>query len=199
MALAAIVLKGIIMYYCCKSRKVVCTVSKSLRWKAVLLVLILCISNTIRAGQSVTLGWNASTDSNVTGYYVYHGTASGVYTIKTDVGTNTVASISGLQEGQTDYFAVTAYNAAKMESAFSAQVPFIVPGVLQLTQDTNSSSFKITFPVAPGHWYEVQASVDLHSWTTALQTATETSNVWVKFSDPQSSLYSKRFYRLVLH
>lgn len=151
----------------------------------------------MRADQSVTLGWNASTGANVAGYYVYQGASSGNYTSKEDVGTNTVVTVSGLQEGQTNYFAVTAYNVAKMESAFSAQISFIAPGILQLTK--SSGSFNITFPVAPGHWYEVQASVDLKSWTTISQTATETSNSWIQFSDPQSSQFSKRFYRLVLH
>lgn len=187
------------MSYCCKSRIVVSTVSKGRRWETVLFFLILSISNIIHADQSVTLGWNTSTDTNVAGYYIYHGTASGVYTSKNDVGTNTVTSVPGLQEGQTDYFAVTAYNTAKIESAFSAEVPFIVPGILQLTQGSNSGSFNIKFPVAPGHWYEVQASVDLQSWTTISQTATETSNTWIQISDPQSSLFSKRFYRLILH
>ena len=155
--------------------------------------------NITHADQSVTLGWNASADTNVAGYYVYCGAASRVYTDKNDAGTNTVATISGLQSGQTNYFAVTAYNSAKVESPFSAEVSFIVPGVLQLTQGTNSSSLNIRFPVAPGHWYEVQASVDLKSWTTISQTPTETSNTWIQFSDPQSGQFSKRFYRLVLH
>jgi hypothetical protein len=115
------------------------------------------------------------------------------------VGTNTVTTVSGLGEGQTYYFAVTAYNAAGMESSFSPAVTFIVPGILLLTQGTNSGSFNITFPVAPGHWYEVQASANLASWTNIWQTATMTSNVWVQYSDPQTSLFSNRFYRLILH
>lgn len=187
------------MSYCCKSRKAVSTVSKKWWLEMFLISVSLFVSKTIHADQSVTLGWNTSTDTNVAGYYVYHGTASGVYTDKNDVGTNTVATVSGLQAGQTNYFAVTAYNSEKMESPFSAEVSFIVPGDLQLVEGTNSSSFNIKFPVAPAHWYEVQASVDLQSWTTILQTATETSNTWIQLSDPQSSLFSKRFYRLVLH
>jgi hypothetical protein len=86
-----------------------------------------------------------------------------------------------------------------MESALSAEVAFIAPGILRLTQGKNSGSFNIEFPVAPGHWYEVQASVNLKSWTNIGQITTVPSNAWVQFSDPQSSLFSKRFYRLVLH
>jgi hypothetical protein len=147
----------------------------------------------------ILLGWNASTDTNVVGYYVYYGAASGVYTNKTDVGTNTVTTVSGLEEGQTYYFAVTAYNAAGMESPFSPEVTFIIPGILRLTPGTKSGSFNITFPVAPAHWYEVQASADLVSWMNIWQTATMTSNVWIQYTDPQANLFSNRFYRLVLH
>ena len=55
------------------------------------------------------------------------------------------------------------------------------------------------FPVTPGHWYELEATVDLKSWITIWQTATSTSNAWVKFQDPQSGIFPKRFYRLASH
>jgi hypothetical protein len=183
------------MLFCCKS---CAAVSKSRGWATVLIFLVFSFPSIIRA-QSVSLDWNASTDTNVVGYNVYYGPASGVYTNETDVGTNTVTTISGLEEGQTYYFSVTAYNSAGMESPYSSPISFIVPGILLLTQGTNSGSFNITFPVAPGHWYEVQASSDLITWTTIDLTATMTSNLWVQFSDPLASLYSNRFYRLVLH
>jgi hypothetical protein len=183
------------MSFCCKCRK---AVSKSRGWVAVLIFLVFSFPRIICA-QSVLLSWAASTDSNVAGYNVYYGSASGVYTNETNVGTNTEATISGLVAGQTYYFALTAYNAAQAESAFSTAVPFLIPGILLLTKGTDSGSMNITFPVAPAHWYEVQASANLVSWTNIWQTATMTSNVWVQYSDSQSSLFSKRFYRLVLH
>jgi hypothetical protein len=77
-------------------------------------------------GQSVSLSWNAST-SGAAGYYLYLGTNSGDYYTKIDVGTNTVASISGLTPGQTYYFVVTAYSSARLESPPSGEVSFVVP------------------------------------------------------------------------
>ena len=57
----------------------------------------------------------------------------------------------------------------------------------------------IKFPVAPSHWYQVQATVDFISWSTVWQTGVTTSNAWVQFSHTNSSAYPSRYYRLVLH
>ena len=70
----------------------------------------------------VTLGWTASTDPAVAGYYVYYGTASGVYTNKTDAGTNTVFTFAGLAAGSTYYFTATCYNAVGIESSFAPEI-----------------------------------------------------------------------------
>jgi hypothetical protein len=77
-------------------------------------------------GQSVSLAWNPG-PSGDTGYYIYYGTHSGSYSAKIDVGTNTIATLSGLTIGQTYYFAVTGYNSARMESLPSNQASFVVP------------------------------------------------------------------------
>lgn len=77
-------------------------------------------------GQTVSLSWNAAA-SGAAGYYLYFGTNSGNYYTKVDVGTNLAANISGLVPGQTYYFAVTAYNSARMESPLSNEASFVVP------------------------------------------------------------------------
>jgi len=107
--------------------------------------------------------------------------------------------VSGLQEGQTYYFAVTAYNSDGVESDFSSEVTYITPGFLSMVGGTNSNLVSMKFPVAWGHWYEIQASEDLQAWTTIGQTGVATSNAWTQFSDPQASQFPMRFYRLVLH
>jgi hypothetical protein len=63
----------------------------------------------------------------------------------------------------------------------------------------SSAPLTIKFPVAPQHWYEVQATADFKSWTTIWQTGVATSNAWVQYSDPNASAHSSRYYRLVLH
>src|ERR1039458_479020 len=76
---------------------------------------------------SVTLAWNASTDPSVAGYNVYYGGASGAYTNEISVGNATNATISGLVQGTTYYFAATTYAASGMESPFSSEVSYLVP------------------------------------------------------------------------
>jgi hypothetical protein len=75
---------------------------------------------------SVTLAWNASTNPIVTGYNVYYGCACGAYTNKICVGNSTNATISGLAQGATYYFAATTYTASGVESPFSSEVSYLV-------------------------------------------------------------------------
>jgi hypothetical protein len=76
---------------------------------------------------SVTLAWNASTDPSVAGYNVYYGGASGAYTNEICAGNATNATISGLVQGTTYYFAATTYTSSGMESPFSSEVSYLVP------------------------------------------------------------------------
>ena len=80
------------------------------------------------AGQ-VTLAWDANTEADLAGYRVHYGTASGSYSVHTDVHKATNATVSGLTSGQTYYFVVTAYNAANTESGYSNQVTYSIPGL----------------------------------------------------------------------
>jgi oxalate decarboxylase/phosphoglucose isomerase-like protein (cupin superfamily) len=76
---------------------------------------------------SVTLAWSPSTDPSVAGYNIYYGGASGTYTNMISVGNATNATISGLDQGTTYYFAATTYTAAGVESSFSSEVSYLVP------------------------------------------------------------------------
>jgi oxalate decarboxylase/phosphoglucose isomerase-like protein (cupin superfamily) len=78
--------------------------------------------------QSVNLAWSPSPDTNVVGYRVYYGVVSRTYTNMVDVGAATNATISGLVEGATYYFAATAYNVLGLESDFSTEVSYTIPG-----------------------------------------------------------------------
>jgi|ERR1700733_8243532 len=164
----------------------------------ILLALFIGLPHTTAA--TVSLGWDPSSDTNVVGYNIYYGTASSNYTYKVAVGNIMATTLSNLTSGTTYYFAATAFDASGNESDFSNEATFIVPGVLTLSPGANPGDpMLIQFPVAPSHWYEVQASVDLQSWTTIWQTAVTTSNEWVQFSDPDADSFPSRFYRLVLH
>ena len=78
---------------------------------------------------AVEVSWLANPPKDeVTRYRVYYRTASGIFIKYVEVsGQNTKAGISGLQEGVWYYFAVTAYNASKKESAFSEEVNILIP------------------------------------------------------------------------
>ena len=152
------------------------------------------------ADQSVSLGWDASPDPTVVGYRLHVGLASGVYTASYDVGTNTVYRLTGLKEGQTNYLAVTSYDITGMEGLPSGEISYLVPGLMLAALPSKAGDpMKLSFVVAPGHWYEVQASVDLQNWSTIWQTGTATSNAWVLFQDPQTGSFPNRFYRLAMH
>jgi hypothetical protein len=148
--------------------------------------------------QQVTLGWNASPDPTVVGYYLYYGVASGVYTSKIDVSTNTTFTASGLVAGSTYYFTTTSYTAARVESSYVAEVAFIVPGILAVTKSDGATT-RIQFPVAPAHSYQLQASPDLKTWSNLWLTPIQTTNGWIEYDEPFSDTLSAKFYRLILN
>lgn len=59
---------------------------------------------------------------DLAGYKLYYGTSSGNYTMSHDVGNQTSYTLQGLENGQTYYIAVTAYDTSGNESTFSAEV-----------------------------------------------------------------------------
>lgn len=77
---------------------------------------------------SVKLTWDASIDattslpdSRVTGYYIYFGTETGVYSGRVDVGNQLSTEVKGLLTGTQYYFVATAYG-TDVESAYSNEV-----------------------------------------------------------------------------
>ena len=159
----------------------------------------LVLAGTLRADQTASLAWNPVINTPVAGYALYVGNLSGSYTSRIDVGTNTQVTITGLKEGKTNYFAVTAYNSARIESPISSAVPYIVPGLLLFAPPHGAvTGGTISFPVAAGHSYELQASTNLSKWTNLWQTAVWSSNAWEEYEDWNSSSYPRRFYRLIM-
>lgn len=71
---------------------------------------------------NVTLAWDPTMDPAVTGYKLYMGTASRIYGTPVDVGKVTQYVLTNVPEGVTVYFAVTAYDSSRNESAFSAEL-----------------------------------------------------------------------------
>lgn len=78
---------------------------------------------------SVTLNWEASSSSNVIGYYVYRSTVSGgSYTRLTSSAVAALKYTDGaVSAGETYYYAVTAVNASGTQSGYSGQVSATIP------------------------------------------------------------------------
>jgi chitinase len=75
----------------------------------------------------VNLEWDPNAEPDLAGYRIHWGSTSGSYTFSMDVGNNTTCTITDLEEGQTYYFAATAYDSADDESDFSSEVSYTVP------------------------------------------------------------------------
>ncbi len=68
------------------------------------------------------LAWDANTEPDLSGYYVYYGTQSGIYSYSVDVGNTTSYRLDNLADGVTYYIALTAYDLAGNESNPSGEV-----------------------------------------------------------------------------
>jgi hypothetical protein len=159
------------------------------------LLILVALSTTVQAGQSVTLAWNRSSDTNVAGYKIYDGVASHAYSNMVDAGNGTNATISGLIPGATYYFAATTYAASGVESSFSSEVSYtvpILPGV-QLNV-TPTRQFILTVTGLIGHTYDIQATQDFKTWTV-IGTVTVGAGGSLNFTDTNAASFSKRFYR----
>ena len=152
------------------------------------------LSVTAPVSYSVTLAWNRSPDSNVIGYRVYYGPASGIYTNAIDVGNVTTNTVPGLTGGVTCFFAVTAYNAIGLESDFSTEISYTpgVPGVQ--IRITPASQVVLTVTGQIGHTYEILATQDLKTWTV-IGTVTVGAGGSLDFTDTNAASFPKRFYR----
>jgi len=89
---------------------------------------LLCALNVIAADHSVSLAWDPSPDGTVTGYKIYYGQASRVYTQQVSVGNVTNTTIAGLIAGAGYYFTATAHDDTGLESDYCNEVFYLVPG-----------------------------------------------------------------------
>lgn len=97
----------------------------------------------------------------MTSYVLRYGTSSGVYSVATNVGNQTTASVSGLQAGQTYFLAVTARTATGLESPPSNQATYQAA--------TTSNSLPIVTLTAPGAGarYQSPATISCAASVTA--------------------------------
>lgn len=100
----------------------------------------------LASAQNITLQWDASPESAVSGYKIHYQAVSSATPFSgndaleggspVDIGGATSTTLSGLRDDVVYYFAVTAYDEAGAESAYSTLVASAIP----------------TPPPAPGQW-----------------------------------------------
>ena len=95
---------------------------------AVVVIWLMVMSAPLYAAQ-LRLAWDAPTTNaddtpltDLAGYRLYYGEASGAYTQEIDVGDFTTYVVSGLSDGQLHYFVVTAYDTSGHRSIFSNEL-----------------------------------------------------------------------------
>ena len=92
------------------------------------------------ATRTVSLAWDPSTGTNVAGYHVYYGVATGAYTNVVDAGAATNTTILGLEEDTTYFFAATAYDTSALESIFSNEINYTIPRITNTPPTLDSIS-----------------------------------------------------------
>ena len=122
---------------------------------------------------SVVLAWDAV--AGAAGYVLHYGSSPGSYTWRVDVGNGTTYTIGGLAEGATYYFAATAYDAARAESAYSNSVSKTIAysaPVARFSASTTSGAA----PLAMNFINESTGSIQSHSWTFGDGTSSTAAN-----------------------
>ena len=99
------------------------TKMKKLFFSAIIILLMFSVAN----AKTIKVSWDANTESDLAGYKVYYGTASGVYgdPIDTGLATSTTIQLSP-SVGTTYYFAVSAYDTSANESELSDEASLFV-------------------------------------------------------------------------
>ena len=80
------------------------------------------IYTTFSYAAQVTLEWDANTEQDLAGYTIYQGTSSRNYDASMDIGNWISATIANLEDNETYYFAVAAYDTDGNESGYSDEV-----------------------------------------------------------------------------
>jgi len=105
--------------------------------KATIACLVICCPRQSDAAD-LTLAWDAPIDGLTAGYVLLYGQAPGSYSQQVDVGYATTYTLNGLSDATTYYFAVRAYDAARVMSNPSVEIsattsPAVQPVVTSIT------------------------------------------------------------------
>lgn len=147
-----------------------------------------------QATTAVNVSWNGVSDTNVVGYKLYYGTFSQEYTNTIVAGNVTNTYVAAIAPGTTYYFAVTSYNSAGWESAYSTEIAYTAPAVAgpPISIAPTAGGFNISVNGTVALPYVILASTDLVNWVPI---ATNTAPF--VFTDTNSADYPERFYQAI--
>lgn len=92
--------------------------------KIFLVLVMLFVFSGLVYAESVSLSWNANTESDLAGYKVYYGNSTGNYDNSFDIGNQLSHTLENLAVGQSYYIALTAYDIWGNESGYSNEVSY---------------------------------------------------------------------------
>ena len=146
----------------------------------------------VLATQSVVLAWTPSSDPDVVANRIYYGTASQNYVSQVTVGNTNQATISGLADEVTYYFAATSIDSAGDESPFSNEAVYTVPSAAATLTALQGSDGWFSFSVSgiSGYQYVVQSSTYLINWVSV-----QTNTAPFTFTDTNAASLPQCFYR----
>ena len=140
---------------------------------AAALILLLVAAARVDAA-SITLAWDPVPDPTVTGYLLFYGTTSGVYTSEIDVGNHAQYCILSISPG-TYYFVVEAYSATGTSSP-SAEVMGVVRE--RFLPATTASNFSGGTSTDLAVWHPATGGWTWVSSKTGLTTSGASGTVW---------------------
>jgi hypothetical protein len=129
------------------------------------------LSKQVTSAGNITLAWTANTESDLVGYNVYQGTSTGIYGTPVSLGKVTTYTISGLTQGKTYYFTVTALDDASNESGYSSQVS----AAIAATTTTGTTAATTTTGTTAATTTTGTTAATTTSGTTAATTTTGTT------------------------
>lgn len=89
------------------------------------LAVFLIAVTTLNAAR-IKVSWQPNPEADIAGYRVHYGAASREYTTTVDAG-NVTNLIMVVPDGQTLFFAITAYNTSQLESDYSNELAWPPP------------------------------------------------------------------------
>jgi len=140
-----------------------------------LFVATLVFFATVASAATVNLAWDPVVTPPVSGYTVHWGTASGAYASQMDAGNSTSRAITGLTEGTTYYFAVTAYDAAGGRSGYSNEIIAVAPYAVPVAGFTASATTGFA-PLSVNFTNTSTGTIGTYAWTFGDGTTSSSPN-----------------------